>query len=317
MPVNGRTCLSTTNDQTPIDLAAIETERRNPNTIEIDRVSTREMVKIMNREDALVAAAVGTQTAQIAVAIDRIADRLRQDGRLIYIGAGTSGRLGVLDASECPPTFNAPPELVVGIIAGGDHALRHAVENAEDRPDQGAADLRSFDLTANDAVVGIAASGRTPYVLGAIDYAREVGALTVGIACSPESPLASEVEIMIAPVVGPEVLTGSTRLKAGTAQKLVLNMLSTGVMIRLGKTYGNLMVDVRATNAKLRQRAIRIVADATGLEHEDAAEALRQAGGDVKTAIVATVLDIDADAARHRLRAAQGIVRQAISGGDS
>lgn len=305
--------MSTTNEGAPIDLGAIATEWRNPRTMNIDQISTAEMVALMNREDANVAAAVGTQTTQIALAIDRITERMRRGGRLIYIGAGTSGRLGVLDAAECPPTFNTPPELVVGIIAGGDRALRHAVENAEDRPDQGAADLQAHDLTANDAVAGIAASGRTPYVLGAMEYAREIGALTIGVACSPESPLAARVAIMIAPVVGPEVLTGSTRLKAGTAQKLVLNMLSTGVMVRLGKTYGNLMVDVQATNAKLRQRAIRIVADATGLDQEAAQEALQRTGGDVKTAIVASLLDVDAHEARARLRDAGGIVRRALA----
>lgn len=299
-------------DRREVDLTAIATERRNPRTTDIDRVSTRKMVDVMNQEDAQVAAAVGTQTAQIADAIDRIAARLQHGGRLIYIGAGTSGRLGVLDASECPPTFNTPPELVVGLIAGGDHALRHAVENAEDQPERGAADLQTVDPAAGDAVVGIAASGRTPYVIGAIEYARMVGALTIGLACSAGSPLSERVDVMIAPVVGPEVVTGSTRLKAGTAQKMVLNMLTTGAMIRLGKTYGNLMVDLQATNAKLRQRAIRIVAEATGLEATAAERALRQAHGDVKTAIVATLLGIDAASASDRLRFAHGVVRAAI-----
>ena len=295
-----------------LDLASIATEERNPRTTEIDRISTRELVDVMNQEDARVAAAVATQAGQIAGAIDRIADRMRHGGRLIYTGAGTSGRLGVLDASECPPTFNTPPGLVLGLIAGGDRALRHSIENAEDRPDQGAADLQDVDLAAGDAVVGIAASGRTPYVIGALEYARTVGALTIGLACSPNSPISKRVDVMITPVVGPEVVTGSTRLKAGTAQKLVLNMLSTGVMVRLGKTYGNLMVDVQATNSKLRQRAIRIVSEATGLESTAADAALRQAGGDVKTAIVATLLRIEPESARERLEKAGGIVRNAI-----
>ena len=296
-----------------IDLAAIATEQRNARTGQIDQLPTREMVELMNDEDAQVAGAVRAQAEAIAQAIDAIAARLRHGGRLIYVGAGTSGRLGVLDASECPPTFNTPPELVVGIIAGGDHALRHAVENAEDRPDRGAADLQAVDLAAKDAVVGIAASGRTPYVIGAIEYARTVGALTIGLACTPGSALAARVDIMIAPVTGPEVVTGSTRLKAGTAQKLVLNMLSTGVMVRLGKTFGNLMVDVQATNAKLRQRAIRIVAEATGLGPTDAERSLEEAGGEVKTAIVAALLGISPDAARGRLQATSGVIRQAIA----
>lgn len=295
-----------------LDLASIATEQRNPRTTEIDRISTRELVDVMNQEDARVAVAVATQAGPIAEAIDRIADRMRHGGRLIYTGAGTSGRLGVLDASECPPTFNTPPGLVLGLIAGGDRALRHSIENAEDRPDQGAADLQDVDLAAGDAVVGIAASGRTPYVIGALEYARTVGALTIGLACSPNSPISKRVDVMITPVVGPEVVTGSTRLKAGTAQKLVLNMLSTGVMVRLGKTYGNLMVDVQATNSKLRQRAIRIVSEATGLESAAADAALRQAGGDVKTAIVATLLRIEPESARERLEKAGGIVRNAI-----
>lgn len=295
-----------------LDLTTIATEQRNPRTREIDRISTRELVDLMNQEDARVPAAVATQAVPIAEAIDRIAARLRHGGRLIYTGAGTSGRLGVLDASECPPTFNTPPGLVLGLIAGGDRALRHSIENAEDQPDQGASDLQRVDLAAGDAVVGIAASGRTPYVIGALEYARTVGALTVGLACSPNSPISKRVDVMITPVVGPEVVTGSTRLKAGTAQKLVLNMLSTGVMVRLGKTFGNLMVDVQATNSKLRQRAIRIVAEATGLETAAADTALRHAGGNVKTAIVATLLRIEPEAARARLEKAGGIVRDAI-----
>src|SRR5699024_696129 len=208
------------------------------------------MLHVIDEEDALVAAAVAEQLPQISKAVDGIVDRIKAGGRLIYIGAGTSGRLGVLDASECPPTFNAPPELVVGLIAGGDHALRHAVEHVEDSLDAGADALQEVGVGPNDTVVGIAASGRTPFVLGAIDYAKSIGALTVGICNSANAALSDAVDIPIAVIVGPEVITGSTRMKSGTVQKLVLNMLSTGAMIKLGKTYGNLMVDVQPTNEK-------------------------------------------------------------------
>jgi N-acetylmuramic acid 6-phosphate etherase len=222
----------------------------------------------------------------IAKAIEQITERMRQGGRLIYTGAGTSGRLGVLDASECPPTFGVSPDLVVGRIAGGLSALTTAIEGAEDDPAAGQSDLAALNITANDTVVGIAASGRTPYVLGAIAYAKSQHILTTGIACNPDTPLEHAVDIMIAPIVGPEIIAGSTRLKAGTAQKMVLNMLSTGVMIRLGKTYGNLMVDVQATNNKLRQRAIKMVQQIAGVQKEQAAALLQQAEGETKTAII-------------------------------
>jgi N-acetylmuramic acid 6-phosphate etherase len=266
----------------------------------------------MNAEDATVATAVERELPRIAEAVEQIAARLRGGGRLLYVGAGTSGRLGVLDASECPPTFGTPPELVVGWIAGGPGALTQAFEGEEDDAEAGRADLARLRVTAVDAVVGIAASGRTPYVLGAVEYAASVGALTVGVACNPDSLLARRVAIMIAPVVGPEVIAGSTRLKAGTAQKMVLNMLSTGTMIRLGKTFGNLMVDVQATNAKLRRRAIGIVQAATGLADEEAAALLTASNGETKTAIVAALAGLDPAAARQRLDASGGIVRAAL-----
>lgn len=297
-----------------IDLSRIRTESRNPRTMEIDTVSTEEMLRIINAEDATVATAVASQIPNIARAVEGIVERIRRGGRLVYIGAGTSGRLGVLDASECPPTFNTPPELVVGLIAGGDHALRHAVEHVEDQPESGARALKDLDVDENDTVVGIAASGRTPFVIGAMEHANEVGALTVGICNTDNARLSEVVEIPIEAVTGPEVVTGSTRLKAGTAQKLVLNMLSTGAMIKLGKTFGNLMVDVQPTNQKLRVRSVRIVSEATGLPEAEAKEALERAGGDVKVAIVATILRIDADDAHDRLKSADGRVREAITG---
>ena len=297
-----------------IDLSRIRTESRNPRTMEIDTLDTETMLRIINAEDATVAPAVATQLPNIARAVDGVVDRIRKGGRLIYIGAGTSGRLGVLDASECPPTFNTPPEMVVGLIAGGDHALRHAVEHVEDQPESGARALKDLDVDAHDTVVGIAASGRTPFVIGAVEHANEVGALTIGLCNTDHAALSSVVDIPIEVVTGPEVVTGSTRLKAGTAQKLVLNMLSTGAMIRLGKTYGNLMVDVQPTNQKLRMRSIRIVSEATGLSGDEAETALHRAGGDVKVAIVASVLGIEPDDARQRITSANGRVRAAISG---
>lgn len=296
----------------PIDLGALETEKRNPATDAIDRMNALEIARVMNAEDATVAGAVARELPRIAEAIEGIAARLRQGGRLLYTGAGTSGRLGVLDASECPPTFNTPPELVVGWIAGGPEALTRSIEGAEDSADMGRANAARLGISAADALVGIAASGRTPYVLGAVAHAKERGALTVGLACNRDTPLERAVEIAIAPVVGPEVIGGSTRLKAGTAQKMVLNMLSTGTMILLGKTYGNLMVDVQPTNAKLRRRAVAIVAQATGLPEAEAAALVRASGDEVKTAIVAALAGIDPAAARARLAAVGGVVRAAL-----
>ena len=236
------------NDSRRIDLDALPTEARNPASTDLDRMSTEELVRLINAEDATVAAAVEREAPSIAAAIDVIAERMARGGRLVYVGAGTSGRLGVLDAAECPPTFNADPGQVVGLIAGGREALARAVEGAEDSAEAGAADLRAIGLGADDAVVGIAASGRTPYVLGALDHARSVGAATIAFACNAQAEARHHADLGILPEVGPEVLTGSTRMKAGTATKMVLNMLSTGAMVRLGKTWGNLMVDVQATN---------------------------------------------------------------------
>ncbi|HET7078616.1 MAG TPA: N-acetylmuramic acid 6-phosphate etherase [Chloroflexia bacterium] len=272
-----------------------------------------ELARVMNDADATVAPAVAQQLPQIAAAIAAITDRLAAGGRLIYMGAGTSGRLGVLDASECPPTFNTPPEQVIGWIAGGPAALTTSIEAVEDDPDLGRADAARQQIGAGDVLVGIAASGRTPYVLGALTYAREVGALTVALACNADPPIGRAADITIAVETGPEIVNGSTRLKAGTAQKMVLNMLSTGVMIRLGKTYGNLMVDVQLTNAKLRRRAVAIVETVTGLATEDAA-ALLAAAGDTKTALVAALAGVPPAVARERLRAAGGVVRRALEG---
>ena len=288
------------------------TEARNPGSANIDQLSALELVALMNREDARVAAAVAAESAAIALAIERVSTCLRRGGRLIYVGAGTSGRLGVLDASECPPTFSVPRGLVIGLIAGGSRALTSAVEGAEDDREAGAGDLAALAPCANDAVMGIAASGRTPYVLGALELARRNGCLTLGLACNPGSVMTKAVEIMITPVVGPEILTGSTRLKSGTATKLVLNMLTTGVMIRLGKTYGNLMVDLNASNEKLRDRAVRIVMELTGLSRADAELVLRQCEGEVKTAIVCAQLGLEPTAARERLQLAGGQLRGAL-----
>ena len=271
------------------------------------------IVACMSDEDRMVADAVATEASSIAQAVDRIVAALKAEGRLIYIGAGTSGRLGVLDASECPPTFSIPPEMVVGLIAGGDRALRRSVEAAEDDEAQGASDLDAAGVTDKDIVVGIAVSGRTPYVVGALRHARNVGASTVALSCNPASIIAGLADIAISPVVGPEVVTGSTRLKSGTAQKMVLNMLSTASMIRLGKTYGNLMVDVTISNRKLADRAAGIVRDATGCDDEEARDLLGKSAGSVKLAILMQVTGLDADVARANLEAERGFLRQAIA----
>ncbi len=291
----------------------LETEARNPASTKLDELTPLEIVRLMNAEDGRVIPAIASQAEAIARAIEVITDRLRGGGRLIYVGAGTSGRLGVLDASECPPTFNAPPDLVLGVIAGGPAALTRAVEGAEDHPEYGQRDLEALGVGARDVVVGIATSGRTPYVLGAVAHARKQGAFTIGLACNTDAELNAAVDLAIVPVVGPEVLSGSTRMKAGTATKLVLNMLSTGTMVRLGKTYGNLMVDLRATNSKLRRRTNRIVRILTGLSSETAAELLQRCGGELKTALVAQLGGIEPERARTRLAEAGGQVRQALS----
>jgi N-acetylmuramic acid 6-phosphate etherase len=288
-----------------MNLADLVTEARNPQTEHIDELPTLEMLRLINEEDAKVATAVAAVLPQTAAAIDAIAQRFEAGGRLFYIGAGTSGRLGVLDASECPPTFSVPPTLFQGIIAGGDSALRKSSEQSEDSPEQGAADLAAHSLTANDTVLGIAASGRTPYVLGALAHARQLGALTISLSCVPNSAMAEVAEISIAPITGPEILTGSTRMKAGTATKLVLNMISTGVMIRTGAVYGNLMVNMQTTNLKLVDRAQRIIMAAAGIDQPAAATLLEDAGT-IKTAIVMQKLSIDRPAAEAKLKAHNG-----------
>ncbi len=293
-------------------LNTLETEKVNPATVNIDRMSALEMVRVMNEEDARVALAVGQELPAIARAVEEIAARLRSGGRLIYMGAGTSGRLGVLDASECPPTFNLSPDVVIGCLAGGDEAVAHASEEVEDSYQAGQADVERLAVTEKDAVVGLTASGRTPYVLGAVAVAKERGALTVGVACNKHIPLEQAVDIMIAPIVGPEVITGSTRLKAGSAQKMVLNMLSTGTMVQLGKTYGNLMVDVQATNYKLHKRALKIVQLVTKLDEATADRLLQHAQGETKTAIVMGQANISAQEARKRLAAHNGVLRTTL-----
>lgn len=293
-------------------LATLPTEARNPATEALDALPTIDMLALINAEDQRVALAVRAELPAIARAVDAVAERFGQGGRLFYIGAGTSGRLGVLDASECPPTFSVPQDLVQGLIAGGDRALRLSSEHSEDSPELGRTDLQNAGFSARDTLVGIAASGRTPYVLGAVAHARELGALTVGLSCAPGSPLAEAAEIAITPATGPEVLAGSTRLKAGTATKLVLNMISTGVMVRTGATFGNLMVNVRPSNAKLRDRAERIVAAAVPCARGVADALLETAGSEVKTAIVMGRLDLDKDEAAARLAAVKGVLRAAL-----
>ncbi|ATA20987.1 N-acetylmuramic acid 6-phosphate etherase [Gibbsiella quercinecans] len=295
-----------------MDLGALVSETRNPATMALDEMSTLEMVACFNREDHNVPEAVAQVLPAIAQAVDLAAAALQAGGRLIYLGAGTSGRLGVLDASECPPTFGVPHGMVVGLIAGGPGALLKAVEGAEDNAALGEEDLRALNLAATDMVIGLAASGRTPYVIGALRYASQLGCPTAAISCNPGSPIAKEAQVAISPVVGPEALTGSTRMKSGTAQKLVLNMISTGAMVKLGKVYQNLMVDVKATNEKLVDRACRIVVEATGAERSVAQAALAQTGFEVKPAILMILAGVDAPEAQRRLRQHQGYLRAAL-----
>ena len=288
------------------------TERSDERFRTLDRWPARRIVEAMNREDASVVRAVRTQAPQIAQAVELIVERLARGGRLIYIGAGTSGRLGVLDASECPPTFGVSPARVRGLIAGGRRAVTRSVEGAEDDAGAGARDLEKIRLDERDVLVGIAASGRTPYVLGAMRYARTEGAGRIALVNALPSPIAALAEVVIAPLTGAEIVAGSTRLKAGTAQKMVLNMLSTATFVRLGKVYGNLMVDVQAGNEKLRQRAVRILSEATGLDQTRARRLLVRVNWDVKTAIVMQLAHADEREARQRLKAANGFVREAI-----
>ncbi|NEC34967.1 N-acetylmuramic acid 6-phosphate etherase [Streptomyces rubrogriseus] len=294
-------------------LETLTTEAFRPELAEIDQLDTLDIARLMNGEDATVPAAVAERLPEIAAAIDAVAVRMARGGRLIYAGAGTAGRLGVLDASECPPTFNTAPGQVVGLIAGGPDAMVTSIEGAEDSPELARADLEALALTADDTVVGVSASGRTPYAVGAVEYARSLGALTVGLACNRDSALAAAAEHGIEVVTGPELLTGSTRLKAGTAQKLVLNMLSTITMIRLGKTYGNLMVDVRASNEKLRARSRRIVALATGAADDDIERALTATDGEVKHAILVLLADVDGPTAARLLAESGGHLRAALA----
>jgi len=298
--------MASQNDQVAI------TEARNAATTAIDTASSLEIVTLINDEDARVAAAVRPQLPHIAQAVDIIVERLQRDGRLLYFGAGTSGRLGVLDASEMPPTYSTPPELVQGFVAGGDAALRRSVEAAEDDPEAGALVVQEAQVSAADVVVGITASGSASWVLSALAEARRRGAATIALTCNPASPLARQADVVIAPLVGPEVIAGSSRMKAGTAQKMVLNMLSTATMIRLGKVYDNLMVDVQPTNAKLRRRAERILQEAAGVDQDAAQAALNTTGYQVKVALVMLLADVDVGEARRRLVAAQGFVRRAV-----
>ncbi|MBB6415246.1 N-acetylmuramic acid 6-phosphate etherase [Streptomyces sp. AK010] len=295
------------------ELASLTTEAFRPELADIDRLPTLDIARLMNGEDATVAGAVAARLPQIAAAIDAVAERMTRGGRLVYAGAGTAGRLGILDASECPPTFNTDPSRVVGLIAGGPDAVVTSVEGAEDSRDLARADLDALAPAPDDTVVGISASGRTPYAIGAVEYARARGCLTIGLACNPGSPLAAAADHGIEIVVGPELLTGSTRLKSGTAQKLVLNMLSTITMIRLGKTYGNLMVDVRASNDKLRARSHRIVALATGAGDKEIEEALTATDGEVKNAILTILADVDGPTAARLLEESGGHLRAALA----
>jgi len=296
-----------------IDLTSLVTESRNNASAKIDTLSTLELLKVINEEDKKVAMAVEQTLPEVAAVIDAVALAFSSGGRLIYCGAGTSGRLGILDASECPPTYGSKPEQVVGLIAGGFAAILKAVENAEDNGPLGQQDLQTLNFNKNDVLVGIAASGRTPYVIGAMQYALSLGATVACISCNPQSPMTELAQIAITPVVGPEVVTGSSRMKAGTAQKLVLNMISTGAMIKTGKVFGNLMVDVEATNAKLVQRQKNIVMQATDCSIEEAESALNSCDFHCKTAIVMVLLDIDANSAKQKLANRGGFIRATLN----
>ena len=292
------------------------TEETNPRTKDIDRRSTLEIAKLINEEDKTVAEAVSRVLDRIGQAVDLIVERIKSGGRLVYVGTGTSGRLGVLDASECPPTFGVSPDLVRGVIAGGYDALHRAVEAAEDDPEQAARDLQYFKVSSSDVVVGISASGNTPYTLGAIDFGNEIGAATVAVTCNPESRMAVAAKVSIAPVVGPEAIAGSSRMKAGTAQKMVLNLLSTTTMIRLGLVYSNLMSNLRATNEKLRRRAREILSDEAGLSAEDAARVFQDAGEDLRVALLMARSNLSRGDAEQLLESHGGSVRRALDGLD-
>jgi len=296
------------------EITKLVTEQRNPATEQIDTKSSREIVELISNEDHKVAPIVKGELDSVARAVDTVVEAFKNGGRLIYVGAGTSGRLGVLDASECPPTFGTDPEMVQGIIAGGYGALVIAVEGSEDLAENGARDLKERNLTDRDVVCGLAASRRTPYVLAAVEYARQLGCKTLYVTCTPRKEINFPVDVAICPVVGPEVVMGSTRMKAATAQKMVCNMITTTAMIRLGKVYGNMMVDLQMNSKKLQERSKRVVMMVTGVEYEEAARVLEQSGGHVKTAIVMILAGVEAEEARERLRQADGFVRGAIEG---
>lgn len=297
-----------------IDLTSMITESRNPASADIDSLPTLDMLRVINREDQTVALAVEKTLPQVAQVVDAVAQAFRLGGRLIYMGAGTSGRLGILDASECPPTFGTLAEQVVGLIAGGHKAILKAVENAEDNRELAVSDLKALNFSKKDVLVGIAASGRTPYVLGGMEYALSLGATVAAVSCNPDSEMSRLAGIAITPVVGPEVITGSSRMKAGTAQKLILNMITTGAMIRSGKVYGNLMADVEATNAKLVERQKRIVMAATECDRVTAEQALTACDGHCKTAIVMILAQLSAGDAKALLAQHQGFIRDALTG---
>ena len=295
-----------------VELSSLETEHRNPRSMHIDELPTLDMLRVINEEDKTVALAVERILPEIAKAVEAIAWRLGKGGHLFYIGAGTSGRLGILDAVECPPTYSTPPDLVQGLIAGGTPAVFRAQEGAEDNPCLAKKDLDARDFSASDVLVGIAASGRTPYVLGGMKYAKELGAATIALACTSSPAIAEFADISLLPVTGPEAVTGSTRMKAGTAQKMVLNMLSTGAMIRLGKVYGNLMVDVKTSNQKLEERARRIVMDASGCSYKESTDALGEAGGSAKLAILLRRTGLGAEEGKKLLEEAGGSLSAAL-----
>ncbi|UYI47604.1 N-acetylmuramic acid 6-phosphate etherase [Vibrio natriegens] len=301
-----------TNDALIAALSQLVSEGRNPETMDIDLLPSLDIVQRINQQDKQVPLAVEKVLPEIALAVDKITAAFKAGGRLVYMGAGTSGRLGVLDASECPPTFGVSDKMVIGLIAGGPEAILKAKEGAEDSPLLGEQDLKNINFNKSDVVVGIAASGRTPYVIGGLEYANEIGATTVALSCNPDSPIADIADIAISPVVGPEALTGSTRLKSGTAQKLVLNMLTTASMIRIGKSYQNLMVDVKATNDKLVARAARIVMQATDCSKDQATTVLKQTDYEVKLAILMILTDLDIDSARQQLAHQDGFLRKAV-----